>query len=601
MAYKQEEFLKVLNGVKAPSGFHYMPNGKLMNDAHHIAQYGYVNKKINSIDIDFTDISHLGESRSFTIAGSGYVSIEIYDDAATPNYYNFYTNTWSTDKNGSIHKIKIEGSYTNYINFEENTSSLKKFTFRVIAETVYNCKTLQGSYIESRNADNSININKSTGSNSNIVEKIIYQDVEKSLFISCIAPSLYATSTNTVAATTSSTNRITIDNGDGSTNVATNVNIVRVGDRVTETGIAASVHALVTKINPDGNNTNEIEISVTDSVTNNETITFTPAFNGVTPHSSDSTTGRETLSISSGGALEASFTVTITAPSGRLLAVTKTPTADDLCFFKNVTIGSAAVNLPGEDTSSGNFRWPVDNIAGITEGMFLDPARSGGGTNTTTPSIIKPYIKTVSIKSFDQSSDYGNLYDETIEEENIKGVSAETNDITTVDRNGRPTAQAGNLIFSKQQASALADDTSVRIFAQGASQIKSMTGMDVFLSDVEVTLTDLSVVTSGAVSNSTTISLASTDGGIGNIAIGAEISGTNINSSVANPTVVSKAGRTGAGDIVVSSNQTLESGQTLTVENFATTITVTGKISVSNFPLSNTEIFLNLERFLISV
>jgi len=595
MAYKEEEFLKVLNNVKAPSGFHYMPNGKLMNDAHHIAQYGYVNKKINSIDIDFTDISHLGESRPFTIAGSGYVSIEIYDDAATPNYYNFYTNTWSTDKNGSIHKIKIEGSYTNYINFEENTSSLKKFTFRVIAETVYNCKTLQGSYVESRNADNSININKSTGSNSNIVEKIIYQDVEKSLFISCIAPSKYATVTDTVDGATSSSNRLVFDNNLSSKKVF-------VGDLITTSSEATTAEfTLITSIDPDGDNAKEIQTSLTNSISDGATVTFTPAFNGITPHSSDSTTGRDTLSISSGGALDASFTVTITAPSGRLLAVTKTPTADDLCFFKNVTIGSAAIDLPGEDTSSGNFRWPVDNIAGITEGMFLDPARSGGGANTTTPSIIKPYIKTVSVKSFDQSSDYGNLYDETIEEENIKGVSAETNDITTVDRNGRPTAQAGNLIFSKQQASALADDTSVRIFAQGASQIKSMTGMDVFLSDVEVTLTDLLVTTSGSVSNSTTIPLASTDGGMGNIAVGAEISGTNIDASVANPTVVSKAGQTGAGNIVVSSNQTLESGQTLTVENFATTITVTGKISVSNFPLSNTEIFLNLERFLISV
>lgn len=595
MAYKEEEFVKELNGVKAPKGFHYMPNGKLMNDAHHIAQYGYVDKKINSIDIDFTDVSHVGESRPFTISGSGYISIEIYDDAATPNYYNFYTNTWSTDKNGSIHKIKIEGTYTNYINFEENTSSLKKFTFRVIAETVYNCRTSQGNYVESRNADNSININKSTGSNSNIVEKIIYQDVEKSLFISCIAPSKYATVTDTVDGATSSSNRLVFDNNLSSKGAF-------VGDLITTGSEATTAEfTLITSIDPDDDNPKEIQTSLANSISDGATVTFTPAFNGITPHSSDSTTGRDTLSISSGGTLDASFTVTITAPSGRLLAVTKTPTTSDLCFFKNVTIGSSALDLPGENTSGGNFRWPVDNIAGITEGMFLDPARSGGGTNTTTPSIIKSYVTTTTIKSFNQNEEYSALYDETIEEENIKGVSAGTNDITAVDRNGRPTAQAGNLIFSNQQASALASDSSVRIFAQGANQIKSMTGMDVSLSDVEVTLTDLFVTTSGSVSNSTTIPLASTDGGMGNVAIGAEISGTNIDASVANPTVVSKAGQTGAGNIVVSSNQTLESGQTLKVENFATTITVTGKISVSNFPLSNTEIFLNLERFLISV
>mgnify|MGYP006201044071 FL=1 len=39
MAYEREKFQKTKNGVDAPLGFHYMPNGKLMNDAHHIAAY----------------------------------------------------------------------------------------------------------------------------------------------------------------------------------------------------------------------------------------------------------------------------------------------------------------------------------------------------------------------------------------------------------------------------------------------------------------------------------------------------------------------------------------------------------------------------------
>ena len=39
MSYTKEKFVKVLNGVKAPAGFHYMPNGKLMSDAHHVAQF----------------------------------------------------------------------------------------------------------------------------------------------------------------------------------------------------------------------------------------------------------------------------------------------------------------------------------------------------------------------------------------------------------------------------------------------------------------------------------------------------------------------------------------------------------------------------------
>ena len=44
MADKNYPFVKEMNGVKAPGGFHYMPNGKLMNDADHIAVNGYIEK-----------------------------------------------------------------------------------------------------------------------------------------------------------------------------------------------------------------------------------------------------------------------------------------------------------------------------------------------------------------------------------------------------------------------------------------------------------------------------------------------------------------------------------------------------------------------------
>ncbi len=42
MAYESKPFLKIRNGIKAPSGFHYMPNGKLMSDADHVAMFGYI-------------------------------------------------------------------------------------------------------------------------------------------------------------------------------------------------------------------------------------------------------------------------------------------------------------------------------------------------------------------------------------------------------------------------------------------------------------------------------------------------------------------------------------------------------------------------------
>ena len=40
-----EGFIKQKDGVKAPAGFHYMPNGRLMSDANHIALNGYTRYK----------------------------------------------------------------------------------------------------------------------------------------------------------------------------------------------------------------------------------------------------------------------------------------------------------------------------------------------------------------------------------------------------------------------------------------------------------------------------------------------------------------------------------------------------------------------------
>ena len=118
MSYHNEVFIKEKDGVIAPKGFHYMPNGKLMSDADHIAMHGYIEKKITNFNIDTKDINYLGETRSFSVSGDkgAVFSLEIYDDATAPNYYNFSTNTWSTTKSG-LYNIESVGNYQFSITF----------------------------------------------------------------------------------------------------------------------------------------------------------------------------------------------------------------------------------------------------------------------------------------------------------------------------------------------------------------------------------------------------------------------------------------------------------------------------------------------------
>jgi len=634
-------------------------------------------EKINSFTFETKDISHLGESRVFTIKGTqnAIFSLEIYDDSDFQNYYNFDTKTWSTtpyrlsnielkrnykflvdfptivfsdatcdynndptiahdDDNGKIKAgMTVTGlgipdgsfvkSVTSDTSFElgdalggSDVSTtggvvtngtltfgglLKKYTINLYAETVGNVKTSHARFVKFENPDGTVNLNQSIGSDSNILMRTLYQDTVKNLNLSCVAPSLTDASTNIVKGSTSNTNRVVVDFD------VTDLNRVRVGDKVTETGIAASVHALVTKVDPDGDNVLEFEMSVSDSVTNNQTITFTPPFNGMTPHDNNSDTGVNSATISSGNDTVITFSITIISDTGRNFNVLKVPTTDDLCAYTTVTFGSSALAIEDENTSSASvfYRWPVTNIANLEQGMMLDPARFGTGVNTTTPALISNY-NTTSSQQVLKEGEYDNyITSNTVDSVSVPAVDPYGNDVTAVDRNGRITAQAGNIVFNAQQADALKSDAGVRIFAHGQKSIEALTGVKVELSvnsmahsgSTNPVRAAASTTTSGAVSSSTTIGLAD----VGSVSQGMTVSGVGINAAAANPTVVSKSTNDGAGNIVVSSAQTLESGQTLFFNGGASRITIRGALKVSNMAINDVNIFFDVERFLTAV
>ena len=588
MAYENEPFVKVKNGVKAPAGFHYMENGKLMSDADHIAIYGYINKKITSLDFSTSYISFLGETKSFTVRGDvGAIFSVSVKDVEAGTYYNFDTKAFQATK-PPLQKIELQtSSYIFRVKFVKTGGVNSTFEIAIQAEDGHNIRTTHIDFSEANFADGSIDLNSSIGSNSKILNKVLSQTARKSCSITFAAPSLTATSADTVNGATSGSNRIIID-GD-----ATNPNIVQVGDKVTTTGVAASVHALVTKINPDGDNTNEIEIGITDSCTNDAAITFTPPFNGATLGSNPTTY------VSSGSNARIPFSISITAATGRTFSITRTPNVNDLCTFKNITFGSAALAITGENTSSASVfhRWPVTNIADLAEGMTLDPSRSGSGVNTTTPATISQYKTTKTSTEVNDGKYSTSVNEITLDDVVVSGVDAVNNDVTSVDVNGRITAQAGNIAFNVQQLDALKSDSNVKIWAYGPSQIKQMTGADISLSDITITSTQISTTTSGAVSGSATIGLAE----VGNISTLQTIRGIGINSEAANPTVTVKAAASGGANITASAAQTLESGQTLFFDGASNVITVAGVLEISNMPITDITINFDAERFLVAV
>tara|TARA_R100001163_G_C5067990_1_gene207622 strand:+ start:4785 stop:6551 length:1767 start_codon:yes stop_codon:yes gene_type:complete len=585
MSYEQKEFIKELNGVAAPKGFHFMPNGKLMNDAHHIAQFGYIQKVISGFNIDTTDIDPDGESRGFVINGDSgaYFSIIVYDN--NNNYYDFYNSTWVSNNVG-LYKVRLEGDgYTNNISFPAATS--KTYTIDVIAEIVGNCQTTHVGLNEVNNEDGTINLNESTGSDSLVLTKILSQDQAIVLTLSCIAPSLYTAGDNlTIDGAVSNANKFIVDETLTSKNIGLN-DLVTGGSGGTE--MTTAEFTLVTSLNPDRDNVKEFQTSVNNSVSDGTAISLTPPFNGVQPHFTDSTSGADLITSYTGASFSKSFSVEVQQPVGRALLIDRLPTTDDLCVVLSRTIGSAGIALEGENTSGGSlfFRFPIDNIVGLSSGMELDPRRNA--TNVTKGSFISSYTTTKTLTNVVEGPYTSSIQTKNILDVNVKGVDPVGNDVRTSDRNGIPTAQLGNVVFNKQQAAALAGDT-VRIIARGQQQIQKASNMIVNIRDVEIVNTStFTATTTSGVNDSTTIPLNQ----VGAAAIGAKISGPQ----VVDATIVSKSTNTGAGTIVVSANQTLDSGQSVFTESVKG-FEIRGVIDVQNVPLSNTSLYFDLERFI---
>ena len=109
-------------------------------------------------------------------------------------------------------------------------------------------------------------------------------------------------------------------------------------------------------------------------------------------------------------------------------------------------------------------------------------------------------------------------------------------------------------------------------------------------------MTEITTTTTAASSNSTSVVIADRIGISDTIS---SVSGIGIDSSVANPTVASGAGSvTGAGTIVLSAAQTLESGITLTFPGAGSVATITGNIKVNKVGNENVVLRFDLEKFL---
>ena len=260
------------------------------------------------------------------------------------------------------------------------------------------------------------------------------------------------------------------------------------------------------------------------------------------------------------------FSFEIEGGSTHSFKVDRNPTMSDVFIKSTRTIGSF-VAIEGEDVSGSTYyRWSIDNVDGLTSGMI--PV----GTNITAGSLLSSYEEVVtSMSGTITEQKYIKTRKEAVEKTGSPTITrdAGTKALTTV--------QTGNIVFNKQQAAALASDE-ITIVGFGQASIKNLTGWDIELTDMITTLTKPTALVTTTTVNSTTVAIDNGDGIMDDVTT---VSGINIDSSVAEPTVTTIGSYSGStATLTLSSAQSLEAGETLTFNGAARKITISGNLRV---------------------
>ena len=641
-------------GQLAPTGFHYMPDGTLMADSDMPVS---VPKIIKSFSLDTKDIREAGETRTLSIFGdngAGF-TLEIKSGA---NYYNFQTNSFQAAKT-NLSNVSLVGSVYNVSVKFPLVAAGAKYDVYLTTEI----GTKHAEYNEVRFVDGSIDINSTTGSNSNLIQKVIYQTLDVTVTINGYSPNGTVTGANTTPATietsrdkstskipftcvftTTSTRTLSINKQPVSSDIMSFVTATVGATPVDILGedIYPTATAVFTGDDVNGAITSgavvEIDADVAGNVVIGDKITtpvMTDTVNGdfssgataITMDAAvatkmavgDRVTGTTALDDATGDAI---FTVA-SLDSTNVFSLSASAAIDDgttLSFSSKInrdTTTVASLDPEGEDKqftmsqaiqfrdnapltfyNRRNYRWAMSStsvdLSKITNGM-----RQPKATFFASQATIKDYTDAVTIFEGERNA-------ETIENFSISGVDTlsikplivrdGTTKVvtTTIGSSTNPI----NITFDQQALLAFGGGANAKIFSYGASEINRLTGYDVEFSDLAVALTKVGTTTTASTvgAASTSVAIARRDGIMDGIST---VSGIGIDPAVVNPTVASGAGSvTGAGTIVLSAAQELESGIGLTFAGAGTIATITGNIKINNVGNEDVTLRFDLEKFL---
>ena len=538
-------------------------------------------KVINSFTLDTKNIRGGGEARTLSISGENGArfSLEIKSGS---NYYNFQTNLFQTNRT-RLSNVLIGNDIIDINVRFPTVSAGAKYDIYLTAEG----DTEQADYREVRFPDGSMDINSTTGSNSRLVQKVIYQTLDVTVTINGYSPNGTVTGVNTTsAAVSTSREKSTVKIPFTYKFTATSTRTLSINKQPIGGDIMAFVEATVgSPVRIKGENIYPAITTAADSTTNGgTTVNGTSTGTTVTTHvvsSTIATTGDRVL----GNAALAATTVTVTAVSGG--------TGKTFTISEAITIED---DLPLTFSNQMNYRWGMSSTS-VDLSKLAVGMRQVRGTFFAAQPTIKDLEQ--SVKVFEGEKKERKIIKVSVPGVDTRGIKplivrdGTTKVVTTtVGSSTNPIY----ITFDQQALLTFGGGVNARVFSYGEPEINRLTGYDVEFSDLTVSLAGVSTTTTAAVSASTSVPITQRAGIMDGIS---SVSGIGIDASAVNPTVASGAGSvTGAGTIVLSAAQTLEDGITLTFPGAGTVATITGNIKINHVGNEDVVLRFDLEKFL---
>jgi hypothetical protein len=608
-------------------------------------------KIIHGLNLDLSNIPASGERRNFIITtdkGSEF-NLTVKDNT-TGYYYNFVTNAFQATVS-SLEVKTSNKSYSGSITFPAVTGADDQYDVYLYALP----GTRHVDYAEVRFPDGTLDLNGSTGSNSLIMQKVIYQYAAIDLTFRANSLTSTTPGSTTSAEISNNIGRSKVKTAFSLTYTAATTAAYRILKQPTAGDIINWVQPTIgsAPIDLPGENIYPTARAVftgddvNGAVTSGAVVRLSNTDLSAVIEVGDKITADTTTDVLTEPGAGATIKLTgvecndMMAVGDRITSAAGNLQIDNRVFLiKAINVGSdTAVFEIGDEGGSAADNAIVTELDGVsvifspkvnrslttvtvveTGGTATDFTMSQdvqlrhGATLTFTPRknyswpinnfahVLKedmvvipnsPIGTGVTLRKYQDTVTIfeGTTQEETIIKNEVQAVNA--TGAATVTK-GVVTAQAGSIVFSSQQVLTLASDA-VSIGAYGETGISLLNGWDVKFSDLAIALTAPTTTTTEATSAHATIAVADREGVINNVS---RVGGIGINPSVQNPLITSGGGADGAGDWVMDAVQTLENGATLTIENTGRVATITGNVEVVKAGTSALNLYFDIEKLL---